>query len=111
MSLHLKRRIEKLMDKGLKGLDPVLCWLSRRIQPLQDRDHLLHQYTEKTNDSMRVCMVDLPFQLLESRLKAMTKLRSKEDKKHGWNASLEMYTKGCFPLVSLYLTVIFIGGR
>jgi hypothetical protein len=41
-SLCLKRLIEKLIELGLKGLDLMLCWLSRRIQPLQDRDHLLH---------------------------------------------------------------------
>jgi hypothetical protein len=52
---------------------------------------------EKVDDGMRVCRVDLPFQLLDYRLKAMTKLRSKEDKKHGCNISLEMYTKGHCP--------------
>jgi hypothetical protein len=98
--LRLKRRIEKLIELGLKGLDLVLCWLSRRIQPLQDHDRLLHQYTEKADDDMRIYTVDLPSQLLESRLKAMTKLRSKDNKKHGWNVSLEMFTLGRCPLVS-----------
>ena len=41
--LH-KRRIEKLMDMGLTGVDLVLCWLTRRIQPLQHRTRLMCQY-------------------------------------------------------------------
>ena len=36
-----KRRIEKLMDMGLTGVDLVLCWLTRRIQPLQHRTRLM----------------------------------------------------------------------
>jgi hypothetical protein len=96
-TLRLKRCNKKLIEKGLKGLDLLMCWLSRRIQPLQDRNRLLHEYTEKTDDDMRVCTVDLPFQLLEACLKAMTKFRTSDDKKFGWRISLDMYTKGKCP--------------
>jgi hypothetical protein len=96
-TLRLKRRIEKLIEKGLKGLDLLMCWLSRRIQPLQDRNHLLHEYTELTDENMWVYKVDLPFQLLEAYLKAMMKFRTSNDKKFGCIISLDMYTKGKCP--------------
>jgi hypothetical protein len=41
----LARRIAKLSKDGLKGIDTINCWISRRIQPLQHRDRLMHEYT------------------------------------------------------------------
>jgi hypothetical protein len=35
LSRRLARRIEKLMERGLKGLDLVYCWITMRIQPLR----------------------------------------------------------------------------
>jgi hypothetical protein len=40
----LARRIAKLTRDGLKGIDTINCWVSWRIQPLQHRDRLMHQY-------------------------------------------------------------------
>jgi hypothetical protein len=38
----LTRRITKLSKDGIKGIDTINCWISRRIQPLQHRDRLMH---------------------------------------------------------------------
>jgi hypothetical protein len=48
----LARRIAKLSVDGLKGIDTINCWISRRIQPLQHRNSLMHEYTG-ANDGMR----------------------------------------------------------
>jgi hypothetical protein len=41
----LARRIAKLTQDGLKGIDTINCWISRWIQPLQYCDRLMHEYT------------------------------------------------------------------
>ena len=46
------RRIDRLMIENLKGLDLVLCWAKKRIQPLQHRPKLLCHYSGK-KDEMR----------------------------------------------------------
>jgi hypothetical protein len=48
----LARRIAKLSVDGLKGIDTINFWISRRIQPLQHHDRLMHEYTS-ANDGMR----------------------------------------------------------
>jgi hypothetical protein len=98
---RLIRRIEKLILDGLTGLDLVMCWFVRRIQPLQDHAHLLHEYTEDMADDLRVSKYDLPVSVIDSRLKKLTKLKA-EEKDHGWNTTLDMYTKGTCPSVCLY---------
>jgi hypothetical protein len=87
------------MDHKLKGLDLVLCWFVRRIQPLQRHDRLLHEYSEDWADSLWVTKDNLPTDALEFRLKKMVRLR---DKNHGWNFSLDMCTKGKCPKVHFY---------
>jgi hypothetical protein len=37
-------RLAKLSKDGLKGIDTINCWISQRIQPLQHRDSLMHEY-------------------------------------------------------------------
>jgi hypothetical protein len=112
--LHrLIRQIEKLIQDGLTGLDLVICWLARRIQPLQHHDRLLHEYTEDVDDDLRVCKVNLPASILDTRLKKLTKLKTNESKEYGWNPTLEMYTKGsCPPVRSAFCFFqLYLDGR
>jgi hypothetical protein len=39
----LARQIAKLTQDGLKGIDTINSWISRRIQPLQYCDRLMHE--------------------------------------------------------------------
>src|SRR3954462_1881532 len=48
------RRIECLVDTGLTGLELAMCWFIRRIQPLQHRFKLIHEYTNDRRDSLRI---------------------------------------------------------
>jgi hypothetical protein len=95
---RLIRRIEKLINDGLTGLDLVMCWFLRWIQPLQHHARLLHEYTEDVEDDLRVTKYNLPADVVDSRLKKLTKLKAKE-KTHGWNITMDMYTKGSCPSV------------
>jgi hypothetical protein len=104
---RLIRRIEKLMADGLSGLDLVYCWLSRRIQPLQHHDRLLHEYSESMDDDLRITNVNLPASILDARLKKLTKLKTKAEKEHGWNPTLEMYTQGSCPSVCFVIFFFF----
>jgi len=57
----IQRRIEKLTtsDPELNGIDTVVCWFSRRIQPLTHHpDRLICDYTGKA-DSLRCSNQDL----------------------------------------------------
>jgi hypothetical protein len=85
---HLIRRIEKLITNQLTGLDLVMSWFTRRIQPLQHHAHLLHQYTEDQEDDLRVTKDSLPGDTLEFRLKKITKLKAKQ-KLFGLNICLD----------------------
>jgi hypothetical protein len=54
----LARRIAKLTQDGLKGIDTINCWISQWIQPLQYRDRLMHEYTG-AKDGMRCSETEL----------------------------------------------------
>ena len=56
--LRCIRRIDQHMINNLRGLDLVLCWAKRRVQPLQHRKKLLCQYSGK-KDEMRTKADDL----------------------------------------------------
>jgi hypothetical protein len=55
-------------------------------------------------DDMRISKAPLPVPMFDSRLKSLTRLRSDEDKKHGWKVSMDMWSKGGCPSVSFTLT-------
>jgi hypothetical protein len=80
-----------------------MCWFVKRIQSLQHHDRLLHEYTEDVEDDLRVTKYNLPADVIDSRLKKLTKLKTKE-KEHGWNTTLDMYTKGACPKVRVFFS-------
>jgi hypothetical protein len=66
------RRIAKLSKGGLKGIDTINYWISRRIQPLQHRDSLMHEYT-CANDGMRYSDKELDPKVVEKRIRSLMK--------------------------------------
>jgi hypothetical protein len=66
---------------------------------LQHHDRLLQEYSESVDNDLRITNVNLPASILDARLKKLTKLKTKAEKEHGWNPTLEMYTKGSCPSV------------
>jgi hypothetical protein len=64
----LARRIAKLFVDGLKGIDTINCWISWRIQPLQHRDSLMHEYTG-ANDGMHCSNQELDPRVVEKRIR------------------------------------------
>ena len=53
----IKRLITKLTfgSPKLTGEDTILCWVTRRIQPLQHQAQLLCEYTGEVNDPQHTC--------------------------------------------------------
>jgi hypothetical protein len=73
----LARRIAMLTHDGLKGIDTINCWISRRIQPLQYRDHLMHQHTG-AKDGMCCSEVELSPEVVAKRIHSLMKIPCKE---------------------------------
>ena len=73
----IKRRITKLTFglPKLTGKDIVLCWITRRIQPLQHRDQLLCEYTGEASDPQRTCKEDFDEHHLAHRMNQLVKNR------------------------------------
>ena len=92
------RRIEKL---DLNGADTVLCWFTRRIQPLQQRSKLLCESSGKTDDDLRISRFPLPADTIQARLKLM--LRGRPGAKY--SICTDMYIKGNCPKVIFLSTV------
>jgi hypothetical protein len=65
-------RLAKLSKDGLKGIDTINCWISQRIQPLQHRDSLMHEYTG-ANDGMGYSDKELDPKLVEKRIRSLMK--------------------------------------
>ena len=86
------RRIEKL---EINGVDTVLCWFTKRIQPLQHRTKLLCEYTGRADDDLRISANPLPADTIQARLKTM--LRSKPGAK--FTLRTDMYINGNCPKV------------
>jgi hypothetical protein len=105
----LARRIAKLSVDGLKGIDTINCWISRRIQPLQHRESLMHEYTG-ANDGMRCSDQELDPKVVEKCIRSLMKSPRKEPLKFG----MAMFENGsCPPVSSLsaiipYVTLYFI---
>jgi hypothetical protein len=91
----LARRIARLSVDGLKGIDTINCWISRRIQPLQHRDRLMHEYTG-ANDGMRCSGQELDPKVVEKRIRSLMKSPRKKPLEFG----MAMFENGSCPLVS-----------
>jgi hypothetical protein len=99
----LARRIAKLTVDGLKGIDTINCWISRRIQPLQHRDRLMHEYTG-ANDGMRCSDQELDPKVVEKRIRSLMKSPRKKPLKFG----MAMFENGTCPSVnSLFAIVLY----
>jgi hypothetical protein len=90
----ITRRIAKLMQDSLKGIDTNNCWISLRIQPLQYRDRLMHEYTGG-KDGMRCSEKELDPKVVEKRIRSLMKSPWKEPLKFG----MAMFENGSCPLV------------
>jgi hypothetical protein len=97
----LARRIAKLSVDGLKGIDTINCWISRRIQPLQHRDSLMHEYTG-ANDGMRCSDQELDPKVVEKHIRSLMKSPRKKPLKFG----MAMFENGSCPLVNSLSTII-----
>jgi hypothetical protein len=96
----LARRITKLSKDGLKEFDTINCWISRRIQPLQYLDRLMHEYTG-AKDGMRCSEKKLHSKVVEKRIRSLMKSPRKKPLKFG----MAMFENGscppvrCFPAI------------
>jgi len=94
------RRIAKLVEMGLTGQDTTLSWLKRRIQPLQHRDRLMHEYSG-IKDPMRVTQGELVSKAIDDRLKKIIEVKKDPKIKiREYKYSLNMYENGKCPDVS-----------
>jgi hypothetical protein len=104
----LAQRIAKLSLDGLKGIDTINYWISRRIQPLQHRDRLMHEYTG-ANDGMRCSDQELDPKVVEKRIHSLMKSPRKKPLEFG----MAMFENGSCPLVSFLSAItpydIFMG--
>jgi hypothetical protein len=98
----LARRIAKLSIDGLKGIDTINCWISRRIQPLQHRNSLMHEYTS-ANDGMRYSDQELDPRVVEKRIRSLMKSTRKKPLKFG----MAMFENGSCPSVSYASATVF----
>jgi hypothetical protein len=97
----LARRIAKLSVDGLKGIDTINCWISWRIQPLQHRDSLMHEYTG-ANDGMRCSDQELDPKVVEKRIRSLMKSPRKKPLKFG----MVMFENGSCALVSSLSAIV-----
>jgi hypothetical protein len=99
----LARRIAKLSKDGLKGIDATNCWISQRIQPLQHRDRLMHEYTG-AKDGMRCSEEELDPKVIEKRIRSLMKSPRKKPLKFG----MAMFENGSCPLVCCSSAMVHI---
>jgi hypothetical protein len=72
---RLLERVKELQAQGLTGVDLIVTWLDRRIQPLQAREHPMWEYSG-VSDSTRGNAEELSNEVFMERLKSLTKERS-----------------------------------
>jgi hypothetical protein len=94
-------QIAKLSVDGLTGIDTINYWISRRIQPLQHRDRLMHEYTG-ANDGMHCSDQELDPKVVEKRIRSLMKSPRKKPLKFG----MAMFENGSCPLVSSLSAII-----
>jgi hypothetical protein len=97
----LARQITKLSVDGLKGIDTINCWISRRIEPLQYRNSLMHEYMG-ANDGMRCLNQELDPKVVEKRIRSLMKSPRKQPLKFG----MAMFENGSCPLVSSLSAIV-----
>jgi hypothetical protein len=97
----LARQIAKLSKDGLKRIDTINCWISWRIQPLQHRDSLMHEYTG-ANDGMLYSNKELDPKVVEKRIRSLMKSPRKKPLKFG----MAIFENGNCPLVSCFSAII-----
>jgi hypothetical protein len=97
----LARRIAKLSLDGLTGIDTINCWISWRIQPLQHRDSLMHEYTG-ANDGMHCSNQELDPKVVEKQIRSLVKSPRKKPLKFG----MAMFENGSCPLVSSLSAIV-----
>src|SRR3954463_3346728 len=93
------RRIEWLVDTGLAVLDLAMCWFIRRIQPLQHRAKLMHEYTSDRRDSLRISVDNFLSDSVKLRLKDIVKVK---DKRRGFTITYDMFVDVKCPKVDMY---------
>ena len=98
--LRCIKRIDRLMMEDLKGLDLVLCWMKRRIQPLQYRPKLMCEYSGKAKDEMHTTKNYLSSDALTLRMKDLVRIR---DYDHGFTVMMDMPENGKITAVSSVL--------
>ena len=86
----IQARISELTSGSppLTGEDTIICWVKRRIQPLQHRIRLLCKYTDNA-DPMSTSEKDLEQGLFEARFNKLIKARPNEGRQY--EESLSMY--------------------
>ena len=67
----LVERVVQLVRQGVTGMDLLEVFLSRRIQPLQARDHSMWMYSG-SNDTARVHPEEVPDEMVALWLKSIT---------------------------------------
>jgi hypothetical protein len=87
-------RIAKLSKDGLKGIDTINYWISRRIQPLQYCDHLMHKYTG-AQDGMRCSEEEQDPKVIKKHIRSLMESPRKEPLKFG----MAMFGNGSCPPV------------
>ena len=97
------KRISHLVHNGLTGIDTVLNWFVRRIQPLQHRDRLMHLYAGST-DPMRITPGELVTKVMDERLRKLidcSKIAKLPNQKiKDFTIKVQMYEGGSCPNVS-----------
>src|SRR3954471_16372569 len=96
------RRIEWFIDTGLTGLDLAMCWFVRRVQPLQHLLKLMHKYTNKRKDSLRISEDNFSSDSVKLRLKDIVKVK---DRKCGFTITYDLFVESKCPKVSFYFPV------
>jgi hypothetical protein len=95
--------IAKLSKDGLKGIDTINCWISQRIQPLQHRDRLMHEYTG-AKDGMLCSKEELDPKVVKKRIRSLMKSPRKKPLKFG----MAMFENGSCPLVSHFSAIVHL---
>ena len=67
----LVERVVQLINQGITGMDLLEVFLSRRIQPLQARDHPMWMYSG-VDDTARVHPEEVPAKMAALWLKSIT---------------------------------------
>jgi hypothetical protein len=80
-----------------------MSWFTKRIQPLQHRDRLMYEYTER-DDAMRTSKDNLSSDALDKRIRVMIKI-PRDVRSHVCN--LDIHTDGADIAVSLPTSHIF----